>query len=201
MATPYLVPDDLRSVRGLESSDAYPDDVLASYVAEFEGIAEMYRGVAFTPRTAVETVSGAGAPVSLFTVLLSWPKVRAVTSVALDGDAVDTDLYRLTDLGAVYASAGLYGTTVVVTYSHGYDLPSTGWLGAENLLNACKQYVRSCAKRDESGVARDTLSIATGDGGTIRYSTPDPAAGRPTGYLDVDRLLNLLPDYRHPGIG
>lgn len=200
MATPYLAPADLRSVKGLESTDLYPDDLLASYVEEFEGIAEAYRGVAFTPRTAVETVT-----LTLFsgvtTVLLSWPLVRSVTSVVLDGDTLDSSTYTLTDRGGVYSASGFYGTSVAVTYAHGFDEPSTGWFRSKMLLNACKQYVRSCAKRDESAVSRDQLTATDGQGGTIRYSTPDPGAGRPTGYLDIDRLLNLLPDYRMPGIG
>ena len=34
------------------------------------------------------------------------------------------------------------------------------------------------------------------EGTYTRFSTPDWNAGRPTGYLEVDRLLNSLPDYR-----
>ena len=63
------------------------------------------------------------------------------------------------------------------------------------LLDACTEYVLCTARSRASGVSRNTLSEAT-DAGTTRYSTPDWAAGRPTGWLEVDRLLNSLPDYR-----
>jgi len=51
------------------------------------------------------------------------------------------------------------------------------------------------ARSRAAGVSRNTLSEAT-DAGTTRYSTPDWEGGRPTGWLEVDRLLNTLPDYR-----
>ena len=38
------------------------------------------------------------------------------------------------------------------------------------------------------------------DAGTTRYSTPDWNRGRPTGFLEVDRLLNSLPIFRPAGI-
>jgi hypothetical protein len=78
---------------------------------------------------------------------------------------------------------------VVVAYDHGYDQPPP------LVLRACRQYVRSCALADLSGMPRDVIGQSI-DGGYTRYSTPDKAAGRPTGYLEVDRLLNSLPDLR-----
>lgn len=68
------------------------------------------------------------------------------------------------------------------------------------LLDAATEYVNSVVKSRESGVSRNTLSIAT-DAGTTRYSTPDWSAGRFTGFLEVDRLINSAPDFRVPGIG
>lgn len=64
------------------------------------------------------------------------------------------------------------------------------------LLRACREYVRSCALSDQSKVPRDVIAQSFGDGGYTRYSTPDWDAGRPTGYLEVDRLLNSLDDFR-----
>jgi len=63
------------------------------------------------------------------------------------------------------------------------------------LLDACTEYVLCVARSRASGVSRNTLSEAT-EVGTTRYSTPDWEGGRPTGWLEVDRLLNTLPDYR-----
>lgn len=63
------------------------------------------------------------------------------------------------------------------------------------IVDACRQYVRSCALAGRSGVPRDVISQNV-EGTVNRFSTPDKNAGRPTGYLDVDRLLNSLPDFR-----
>lgn len=70
----------------------------------------------------------------------------------------------------------------------------------ETILDACAEYVVSVATSRSSGTTRDIIA-QTFEGGMTRYSTPDWGAGRPTGYLEVDRLLNSLPDYRLPGIG
>lgn len=201
MAVPYMVPDDLRSVAGLEDVTGFPDATLARLVAVFEAAAESYRGVAFTPRVATEQVwLGYGSSERL---VLSWPKVRSITSVTVDGTAIDSSLFQVTDVGDVFALGGFYGLTATVVYSHGYDVPTDGnsWPGSAMLLQACRTYVRSKAKLEKSNVGRDQISAIGPEGGTIQYSTPNIAQGRPTGYLEVDELLNLLPDHRVPGVG
>lgn len=200
MAAPYLVPADLRSVEPLDDTDAFPDARLAQLVAVFEAVAEGYRGVAFTPRSATQTLTLWGCTHS--TLRLTWPKVRSVTSVTIDGTLIAASAYSLTDLGGVYSTSGFYGQSAVVVYSHGFDLPSSAtWPGAGLLLEGCRQYVRSKAVLDRAKVGRDQLSATGPEGGTIRYSTPNAAEGRPTGYLVVDEYLNMLPDYRIPGVG
>jgi hypothetical protein len=57
----------------------------------------------------------------------------------------------------------------------------------------------SSLSRDRSSVPRDIIATSA-DGMSTRYSTPDWGAGRATGYLEIDRLLNTLPDYRTPAI-
>lgn len=200
MATPYLVPDDLRSVKPLDDVDAFPDARLAQLVAVFEQVAESYRGVAFTPRVATEQVWLGYAPFGR--LVLSWPKVRSITSVTVDGTPLDPASFQVTDTGDVYSLSGFYGMNAVAVYPHGYDAPGDNtWTGAATLLEACRQYVRSKAVLDRSQVARDAISVAGPEGGTTSYSTPNAAQGRPTGYLAVDELLNMLPDYRIVGVG
>lgn len=63
------------------------------------------------------------------------------------------------------------------------------------LARACREYVRASAVATRSNVGRDVIAQSV-EGLTTRFSTPDKAAGRPTGYLDVDRLLNSLTDHR-----
>lgn len=63
------------------------------------------------------------------------------------------------------------------------------------LARACREYVRASAVATRSNVSRDVISQSV-EGMVTRFSTPDKKAGRPTGYIDVDRLLNTLPDRR-----
>lgn len=172
------------------ASDRFTDTELDDYIAEFEELVENYRGVAFEPRTATETVdlpdSGATG------IVLDWPQVRSITSVVVDGDTVDDETYRLDSSGRLVpdGTATVFtGTTLTVTYSHGLTEPGPA------LLRACREYVRATALADRSNVGRDVIRQSAGEM-TTQYSTPNPAEGRPTGFLEVDRLINLQPNYR-----
>lgn len=68
----------------------------------------------------------------------------------------------------------------------------------EVLRSACAEYVSAVVTARQSGTSRDIVA-QTIDGSWTRYSTPDMSAGRPTGWTEVDRLLNSLADYRIPG--
>jgi hypothetical protein len=204
MATPYLAPATIRAaVPALADPSKYPDQTLADLVAEFEWLAEDYRGVAFTPRTEVETQTiypGATA------IVLNYPRVRSVASLVVDGVTISSTTYRVTEAGWIesttgFITGGAYPTAqAVTTYSHGYDVPtSTGPPGSPGapLLRACREYVRICAIADRSSVPREIIA-SSADGMTSRYSTPNKDQGRPTGYLEIDRLLNQLPNYAMP---
>jgi hypothetical protein len=172
------------------ANSKYEDADLADYIAEFESMVEDYRGVAFTPREATETVDLPAGGASR--VVLDWPMVRSITSVTIDAVAVSSSVYRLADDGAVEVVDGqspFSGATLVVVYQHGYDAPSP------TLLRACREYVRIVAVADRSSVPRDIIATSS-DGMSTRYSTPDMDHGRVTGYLEVDRLINLQPGHR-----
>ena len=158
-------------------------------VAAFESIAERYRGVAFTPRTATAVLAGS-RPGAL---VLPDPMVISVESISIDGIVVDDDEPVVWPDGRITRPSGWTGTQIEVTYTHGYQAPPA------ELLSACTEYVLCVLKAKASGMSRNTLTEAF-EGGTTRYSTPDWSAGRPTGWLEVDRLLNSLPDHRTPGI-
>lgn len=190
MATPYMTVAALRARVPTLANSKYEDADLAEYIAEFESMVEDYRGVAFTPREATETVDiPAGGATR---VVLDRPMVRSITSVTVDAVAVASTVYRLADDGALEVVDGvsaLSGTSLTVVYQHGYDAPST------TLLRACREYVRIVAVADRSSVPRDIISTSS-DGMSTRYSTPDMDHGRVTGYLEVDRLINLQPSHR-----
>lgn len=190
MATPYLTPAEVRERRPQLADDTiYGDDELASLVAEFEEIAETYAGVAFTPREATAVVLGPAFSV----VLHHWP-VRSITSVIVDGAEGDPASYLLyTERGWLMNGPLGAASELVVTYSHGYDAPPA------DLLRACAEYVRATAMADRSGQSRDVV-MQSFDGGMTRYSSPNWAAGRPTGFLEVDRLLARVRENRVGGI-
>jgi hypothetical protein len=180
---PYLTVAQVRQrARSAVVADdsVFSDEEIEDYIAGFEDIAERYCGVAFIPRAATHTedVCRSGQ-------LILQPRITAVSAFTVDETA--STIYEVTDSGKL--SAGLLplsSTTtgaVSVTYTHGYATCP------KEIERACIQYVRACALRDQSDSGRDVIAQGF-DGGTTRFSTPDWDAGRPTGYIEVDRILN-----------
>jgi len=182
----YLSAAEVRAqVPALSDAGKFPDELIDALVAEFEGIVERYRGVAFEPRVVTETVR-----IDRYTerVRLTWPLARDLTGTVND-DPADWVHDGLFVWGPVMSS----GDIVSLTYTHGFDAPLL------DVLRACRQYVRSSALAEQSSTGRDVIS-QTADGMTLRYSTPSVKDGRPTGWVEVDRILNTLPDFSLPGI-
>lgn len=192
---PYLTPAQVRERAPILNDEArYPDVRLAELVAEFEELAERYRGVAFTPRTATETVwIGADWNQHGSFVLVDRTPIRSVTGFTLDGTAVTPMVETDFRTGMIRFGAHVGPGSLGVTYDHGLDVPPPG------ILRACTIYVRSAALSDQSGTPRDVIG-QTFDGGYTRFSTPDWNLGRPTGWLEVDRILNSQEDHRIPGV-
>lgn len=196
VADPYIEVADLRARLGgdfTSSTPEFDDDALAALVSEFEEIAEDYLGVAFVEREGSESFTLAAPAAS---IMLAQPQVRELTGLTIDGDEVDLDAEPFTLYGPVGRVEGTFPSLVPIVfgYTYGFTAPTP------TLVRAGVQYVRSCALVDRSRVARDALSVADGSGGTTRYSTPNKAERRPTGYLEVDRLLNSMPQYQAPGV-
>ena len=172
----------------------FTDGAVDAQIAAFKEIAEPYRGVAFetTTATAVKVPGRSGCK-----LLTPNVKLIALSAASLDGTALTSDeradVTIWADEGILERAAGWSATQVSLTYTHGYASPPAA------ILDACTEYVLCVLRARASGVSRNTLSEAT-EAGTTRYSTPDWSAGRPTGWLEVDRLLNSLPDYRIPGM-
>jgi hypothetical protein len=163
-----------------------PDDRIEELIAEYAEIAESYRGVAFSERERTESFR---IPATGVVQLSGWP-VREIETVEIDGVEIDPSSIPITGTGMVHT--GKPGRDLVVTYSYGMDTPAV-------VVRACAEYVRAVAQAERSGTSRDVIAQSF-DGGFTRYSTPDWGNGRPTGFLEVDRLLNSLPDFRVPGI-
>lgn len=179
----YFTVDELRA--------AYPDLANANKftVAKLElarSFAEQWfeaaAHVAFVPRDVTETLTGAGGR-NLF--LSRWAAVRAVTAASIDG--VDLTADELAELvtrphGVVErARRWPWGSTIVVSYQHGYDEP------VELAKTAVMMLAAEHAK--PSTIPARATSVST-DLGSYRISQAD-ATGK-TGIPDVDAIIGLL---------
>jgi len=187
----YLTPAEVRTrIPALSNTTTYTNLELTNLVSEFEYIAERYLLTAFQTRTA--TAEQTVRP-NKFVQLANRPvvSVSAFTVDGVSGTVADLTVEKAT--GLIYGAAW-YGSDVLnVTYTYGIATPP------EPLLRACAEYCRAVAFADRSGQSRDVIAQSF-DGSMTRYSTPDWNRGRPTGYLEVDRLLNSLADYVAPGV-
>mgnify|MGYP007100046968 FL=1 len=168
----------------------YPDSDIDDLVSEFREVFIDYRGVAPTPTETTEVVTSRTSK-----LILRWPEVTTLTSVTVNGTELDADTLTLDSSTGIVTYSGSFSPSypATVVYVHGLAVvPGI-------LQRATVRYVCAVLKSEASGTGRDVLTQNI-DGATTRYSTPDKAAGRPTGWLEVDRLLNSLTDYRVPGI-
>jgi hypothetical protein len=156
---------------------------------EFAARVAEYRGESWTSEYEVLTITvPEGGYRVCGTITLPWCVDVALVSVT-DPDAADvTSDWTVTTTGRLSPpTAVLAEGTHTIAYTHGVDEPYV-------LNRACVDWVKSSVMRGDAGTARDI--IWQGMDGTVRYSTPDPMAGRPTGLMDVDAVLNALPDHR-----
>lgn len=191
----YASLPSIRQMPGLTSPSDYPTERLREVREEFERLVDDYRGMAFVPRFAYETFRGCHW---FSSYMLDEMFLRSVRAITVAGVAQDVAAWQLNDYGLLYnetaALSWSAGETATVAYEHGLDSPPPG------LQRACREYVRAVLLKETSGVGRDVISQSF-EGLVTRYSTPDPSAGRPTGWIEVDRLLNDLPDNRRIPVG
>lgn len=188
----YLTVPEIRAQRSdLASGSKYSDDLLAGLVAEFEQLAERYRGVAYATRTTVEAVT----PRPHQPVVLSNPMVQEVTAISSPSGPVSLDGLILDAAAGVitHLPAGCPWSPLAVTYTHGLaETPAS-------VKRACLLFVwREASAQANPNTGNSYLATNAELGVVERQSTADWDADRPTGWLDVDRILNGLEDYRTP---
>lgn len=195
---PYLTVAELRAAHPiLASTDKYPSLLLEGLVAEFERKLERFRGVAYTTRTRtdrVPVVYGARR------IVLSWPLVQAVAGITVvrqNGEsAAYTDGFTLDgELGAITTHRALMPFTneavAVVTYTHGFAVTPP------EVRRACGLYVWREASAAQNPNSRNSYLATNAELGVVeRESTADWAGNRPTGWLDVDRIIIGFDDFR-----
>lgn len=186
----YLTPAEVRqSHRDLLDDSRFPDAELSALVEEFEHLAERYRGVAYEPRSSVEVHPTAGD----CTLILRHVKVRGEPTFEVDGSPVVVPHLSI-DHDAGIVSGSFRHHSVAITYEHGFDAPPPA------AVRACGLYVWREAMSAANPNTSNSYMTSNADLGIVeRASTADWSAGRPTGWLDVDRALNGLDDYRTGG--
>lgn len=170
----------------------YTDAEIDAKIASFEAVAESFLGYACTARTATETLDVDRTTRDL---QVSYGPVTAITSVTVNGTLKAATDYRRRPGGIIRLTYGAWTINVDIVVAYGYGLATTPPL----VLDACVEYVDSVLRSERSGTSRDVISQSF-DGGITRYSTPDITAGRPTGWLEVDRLLVTQKYQAVPGV-
>jgi hypothetical protein len=194
---PYPALADVRdSFSAMGSVDKIPDALIERHLANFRDIAEEYRGVAFEPTRTTTFTHDAQWTSPTRAITLKWAAVSAITAITVDGVAQVVDEDYTVDRGVfghwTLNRWGGFSGLLSVTYVHGIETPGLIW-------EADIEYVRAASMRTKSNVPRD-LPNQPMNGGTTTYAMPNWAEGAPTGYTEVDRLLNSVTDRRLPGI-
>lgn len=180
--------EDLRA-RYAKALDRIADATIETLIVELTGIAERYRGIAYESTTSTVRVRGTGT----CSLVVPHQKVTALSALVIDGAVADHGAVTVWPEGVLERTVGWpNGAVVDATVTHGYVEPPS------DLIAACGEFVRSEALALVSNAPRNTISWTDDSGYSYRESTPDFAAGRPTGWISVDRRLNLLPDFRVP---
>lgn len=193
--------NELRSMDGLNDSAKVTSDLLRELRDEFADRAEEYCGTSFVPRYRRDVLKGNGN----VNLLLSRSFPTSIFSAySTDTSGVVTDFtvtnWNPQDSGVLVTDGDALTSTVYgernLTVAYEYGLASC----PPSIKRACKDYVRAKALEQGSRIGRDLIRETTPDGFSQQWSTPDPAAGRPTGLLDVDAALNSF-GRRAPVVG
>lgn len=212
--TPVLTAADFRVLAGTgvtgsvqtnwADTSKYPDALIDARVATFTSIFTRYRGYAPTPTQTVYVTPAQerhrwGWDDCGWTgrIQLPYPLLISVDSATFNGDDAGDPPVGLTiaDLGASVIQVTKPGIWAV-TFTHG--APEADPIS----VDAAVEYVKARLYRNNSQTPREAIQMGDANAGiSYRFSTPDASAGRPTGYLDVDALLNMTPDLRGVGVG
>lgn len=185
----------LRAYQDLSDPVKYPAALLQATRDDYAALVERICGVSFVPRYHYESLHGNSRQM----LRLSKQRASAVRSVTVNGIVKSPSLFGLSDTGALVYLRNAFpqsldgAPNVIVGYEHGHVCPPASL--SREMLKAVRSEVM--AQRSQ---IRDNALSQTFDGMTIRFSTPDPKNGRPTGILTLDPVL-VEYDETMPGIG
>lgn len=179
----YCTLGSLREEPRLDDTTRYPDALLAEVRDEITDYVERAASVAFVPMWGKENHIGDGTNL----LVLRTNQVREVKSVAIRDVAQSVSDFELLNGDRLHRLSGVAFTTlypVEITFEHGHDAPPT------RLVREVKKAVRSELLARGAQAPTNALWEQTADGLTVRYSTPDWAAGRFTGTLTLDAAIH-----------
>lgn len=134
--------------------------------------------------TGATVASHASSTAAALSVAATVTATGSVLTIGEEVDPIDADLEA--EVGRARMP---YVGSLTVSRRHGMLSPP------DELLDATTEYVLAMSRYRASGVSRDTISTVS-EAGTTRNTMPDWWKGRPTGFTEVDRLLNTLSDLR-----
>jgi len=114
---------DLKPILGI--TDSANDTLLGNTIQRGSDAIPQFCNRVFAQRTVVKTLPGTGGQL----LKLKFSLIVTLTSIAFDGDTVDSDTYALTepDAGMGFCEGGWFYTghayDYTATYSHGSNLP------------------------------------------------------------------------------
>lgn len=170
----------LRQELGLGDSGRFPDPLLADYRDGYVDYCEQVAGRAFTPRLSIVDAVGRGAR----SLTLPVVDVSAVRAATIDGQTIDTsDLTILA--GCMVARSGGWSSGRPVTLHVEHGKASMPARLTREIVRAVRRDLLARGAQAPSDTLWETI-----EGQTVRYATPDARAGRPTGLLALDAVLD-----------
>lgn len=169
----YFTVDELRAEQDIPAS--YPDEAIEPNRDLAEQVIEHACGAAFIPRRRAETTT-VGFSGRLY---LLQPLVREIEAVSENG--VDWTPEQVAGLhGSLLGTQWAPGTTVTVTYTHGYDSPPF------RVRRAAMTATRIWTTK---GPVDDRATQIAADGATVNLATPG-LQGSVTGIPEVDAAIS-----------
>jgi len=179
----YCTLASLRAEAKLDDVSRFPDWLLAEVRDEVTSYVEEAANVAFVPSFASESHIGDDSN----NLVLRTNQARSIVAISVDGVAQSLTNFELLAGDQLHGKSGfpfLNREPVVVKLEHGHDRPPT------RLVREIKKAIRSELLSRGAQAPRDLLWEQTADGNTVRYSTPDWAAGRYTGTMSLDTAIH-----------
>ena len=184
----YAPLNDIRAMKGLADTAAFPNALLEEARQWFEDFAEQFCDRAFVPRFAIDRLDGD----STDTIRLNHIEPRTILSAKVAGVAqTGTATWALYATGRVVRDVGSFDDgvrNVEVQYEYGADEPDL------ELRSAALRAIQYRLLGDQLGLPAEAMSAAVDVRGPFSLLGPGGgggglSAGRPTGIPEVDAVL------------